>query len=96
MRDPRSVHPSLAALLAWRHAQLLTALPKRGGEAELWAGHARKVFEAAFPGKALEKYLGDVEGLKGKDVRPKGVLIDSTTRRVILCKQPIRKSSEGS
>jgi len=34
---PRPVHPSLAALAAWRYAQLLTALPRRGTEAAAWA-----------------------------------------------------------
>jgi hypothetical protein len=89
MRDPCPVHPTLAALLAWRHAQLLTALPKRGREAEQWAGHARELFEAAFHGKIIEECFGDVEGLKGKGARPKGVFIETTTRRVVLCESPM-------
>ena len=94
MRKPRPLHPSLAALLAWRFAQLLTALPKRGGEAELWAGHARELFEANFAGMAIQEYFGDVEGLKGKGARPKGVFIDSTTRRVVLCEKQLEDSHE--
>ncbi len=89
MRDPRPVHPTLAALLAWRYAQLLSALPKRNAEAELWGSHARELFKAAFPGKAIDEYFGDKERLKGKGAKPKGVFIDSTVRRVLLCTRPV-------
>jgi hypothetical protein len=82
-------------LLGWRYAQLLTALPKRGGEAELWAKNAREVFGISFPGKAIEEYFGDPEGLKGKKaVRSRGAFIDTSTRRVLLCENPLQKSAK--
>ena len=46
---PRGVHASAAAALAWRTAQLLSALPRRGTEAAAWA-HAGEALFAAAPG----------------------------------------------
>jgi hypothetical protein len=41
---PRAVHPSLGALVAWRYAQLLTALPRRETEARAWAAAAERLW----------------------------------------------------
>lgn len=42
-----ALHPSLHALLAWRHCQLLSALPNRGGEADAWGDAAHKLWAQA-------------------------------------------------
>ena len=47
---PRGVHPAAAAALAWRHAQLLSALPRRETEAAAWAHTGRALLDATPSG----------------------------------------------
>lgn len=94
------VHSSLAVLLSWRYAQLLTALPKRGSEARDWQEHAEALYgehlSAAWK-QPIEHFLGDVEGLKGKGNSPIGVVVDSTLLRAIPCgKSVIVPARQGS
>ena len=63
----RAVHPSVGALLAWRFAQLLTALPQRGTEAARWERLARALYDERPIGRMLEpeRWVGGWElGLK--------------------------------
>lgn len=46
----RGVHPAAAAALAWRHAQLLSALPRRDTEAGAWAHTGRVLLDATPSG----------------------------------------------
>jgi hypothetical protein len=64
---PRGCHHSLAARAAWLHAQLLSALPKRGTEAHAWAECARAVAAAGPDGSGapLEETLGELGALSG-------------------------------
>lgn len=84
------VHPSVAAALAWRHSQLLTALPKRGKEANELAEAAGRIAAKSFPfssSSSLEASLGTLDALTGKGSKGKGVVVDAAARRVLpwLC-----------
>ncbi|WIA40623.1 hypothetical protein OEZ86_013959 [Tetradesmus obliquus] len=74
-------HPSLAAAVAWRYCQLLTALPNRGAEAATWGDAARTLWQHAGSGfvvqgasqgsessgfSSLQEVLGDDVALTGK------------------------------
>uniref|UniRef100_A0A383VNM6 Uncharacterized protein n=1 Tax=Tetradesmus obliquus TaxID=3088 RepID=A0A383VNM6_TETOB len=74
-------HPSLAAAVAWRYCQLLTALPNRGAEATTWGDAARTLWQHAGGGfvvqgasqgsgsssfSSLQEVLGDDVALTGK------------------------------
>ncbi|WIA20326.1 hypothetical protein OEZ85_006158 [Tetradesmus obliquus] len=74
-------HPSLAAAVAWRYCQLLTALPNRGAEAATWGDAARTLWQHAGRGfgiqgasrgsggsgfTSLQEVLGDDVALTGK------------------------------
>ncbi len=77
----------MAALLAWRYAQLLDAMPKRDTETELWQGCARALFREAggsqgFQG-SIEEAFGDLQQLQGKGEAGRGELSDVVTRRVL-------------
>mmetsp|Transcript_7366 Transcript_7366/g.18280 ORF Transcript_7366/g.18280 Transcript_7366/m.18280 type:complete len:453 (-) Transcript_7366:132-1490(-) len=43
------LHPSLVALAAWRHSQLLHVMPNRGSEASAWEKAAREAWSHAGP-----------------------------------------------
>ncbi len=57
------MHSAAAAALAWRHAQLLSAMPRRDTEAAAWAHTARGLFEAAPSGfkDGVEEAFGDLK-----------------------------------
>lgn len=64
--DIKTVHPSVGALLSWRYAQLLTALPRRGTEAAAWEKLARALHEEApigGLGSAPETAFGTLDAL---------------------------------
>ncbi len=55
------MHASAAAALAWRTAQLLSTLPRRGTEAAAWAHAGEALFGAApggFPGGVVAAFGG--------------------------------------
>ncbi|PRW44846.1 NEDD8-activating enzyme E1 catalytic subunit isoform B [Chlorella sorokiniana] len=71
--DLKLVHPSLGALLAWRYAQLLNALPRRATEAAGWERLARALHEEAPTGglgSAPETVFGSLDALTGNVVGP--------------------------
>jgi hypothetical protein len=79
-------HASVGALAAWRHAQLLAALPKRGAEAAGWLRAARALHDDAPLGggaSAAETHLGALEALAGRGEPGRGVVLDLTARRVL-------------
>lgn len=87
-RHPPVIHPSLEALLAWRYAQLLTALPKRGSEADEWRGRSETVATACdWPGD-VETAFGGIEQLTGRGKNATGVFIHNALLRVIPCARP--------
>lgn len=88
-QHPLPVHSSLAALLAWRYAQLLTALPKRGSEANQWQQQAEKCFTEASIAGPIEQLYGDLSSLQGEGGQPAGVYVDNALRRVISCSRPL-------
>lgn len=81
--EHRLVHPSTGALLAWRYAQLLTALPKRTIEATRWHDLAAALARKAGITEPLLDVLGPLDLLKGtaKDVGFPGVLLSVPHRR---------------
>ena len=88
-----SVHPSVASALAWRHAQLLTALPQRGKEAAELAEAAARIEDSGRPSSSsssldscrssLEDSLGTLDALTGKGRKGRGVVVDAAARRVL-------------
>lgn len=66
---PHGCHASCAARVAWLHAQLLTALPKRVTEAEQWAGVASHIWQTLLQrsscGIQLPSAFGDLQALTG-------------------------------
>ena len=84
-----SVHPSVASALAWRHAQLLTALPQRGREAAELAEAAARIEETArattsdSSRSSLEDSLGTLDALTGRGRKGRGVVVDAAARRVL-------------
>lgn len=85
------VHSSLAAAAAWRYAQLLTVLPKRETEAELWRSCAERYHEQSGKAKqyidhsALKDDLGPLDLLKGHESTSDGMVIDLVLRRALPC-----------
>ena len=81
--DWQLAHPSAAALLAWRHAQLLTALPRRGAEAERWHDLAGDLARRGGVPAPLLDVLGPLDLLKGtaKGVAFPGMLLSVPSRR---------------
>ena len=82
------VHPSVAAALAWRYAQLLAALPKRNTETEAWEGLARDIQSSASEQQSgdthgLEESYGELHSLQGKGAPGKGGVCDVSTRRML-------------
>ena len=82
---PAKVHPSVAALLAWRYAQLLAALPKRKTETKVWQELAFSIQGSMEeqPPAGLEEAFGDLHSLQGKGLPRKGAISDVSTRRVL-------------
>ena len=88
-----SVHPSVASALAWRHAQLLTALPQRGKEAAELAEAAARIEDSGRTSSSsssldscrssLEDSLGTLDALTGKGRKGRGVVVDAAARRVL-------------
>lgn len=84
------VHSSLLAALAWRHAQLLAALPpSRASEAQLWRGCAEQLWEqAGGPYSSCEggaaAVLGSLDTLKGQGSGGSGALLSLAARRLLL------------
>jgi hypothetical protein len=79
---PHGCHASCAAHVAWQHAQLLTALPKRSTEAQQWADVGHKLWEVSQSGQnndgmdgRIENVFGDLEAFTGKGRRGKGHVI---------------------
>ena len=80
------VHPSVAAALAWRYAQLLAALPKRNTETEAWEGLAREIQSGENEEQSehcLEEIYGELHSLQGKGMPGKGDICDVSTRRML-------------
>lgn len=82
------VHPSVAAALAWRYAQLLAVLPKRSTETEAWQGLARDIQSSASEQQSgdtrgLEETYGELLSLQGKGATGKGDICDVPTRRML-------------
>lgn len=74
-----SVHGSLAAVAAWRYAQLLSALPKRDTEAAAWQHCATSHWEALKDWSVftcLEDELGPLDSLKGCHDESSGIILD--------------------
>jgi hypothetical protein len=86
----REAHPSAGALLAWRAAQLMTALPGRGTEAAGWARVGRELYDDAPLGRALapETVFGTLDALQGRGDPGRGVVVDLMTRRALPCGPP--------
>ena len=81
------VHPSVSAMLAWRYAQLLAALPKRETETNAWHKlalelHSRSA-EGQQPAIGLEQAYGDLHSLKGQGSPGRGGICDVSSRRVL-------------
>lgn len=76
---PDGCHASCAARVAWQHAQLLSAIPKRGTEAQQWVDVAHQVWKTAqcmqqgqdAEHPALEDVFGDLSALTGEGGRGK-------------------------
>ncbi|KAL4423065.1 hypothetical protein ABPG77_005870 [Micractinium sp. CCAP 211/92] len=86
--DIKAVHPSVGALLAWRYAQLLTAMPQRTTEAAAWEKLARALHEEApigGLGAAPETAFGTLDALTGKGSMGRGIVLDLMCRRVLPC-----------
>ncbi|KAG2494259.1 hypothetical protein HYH03_007614 [Edaphochlamys debaryana] len=82
------VHASVAAVLSWRHAQLLWVLPNRGGEAERWEKAARYFWAGsggAVAGSDPAAVLGGQGHLKGEGPEGQGLLLSSRFRRALPC-----------
>ena len=79
------VHPNVAALAAWRYAQLLTALPRRETEAQGWHRLAKDLYDDAPLRRVLEpaSAFGTLDMLTGKGTSGYGVVLDLLTRRVL-------------
>ncbi|KAF8055656.1 RPA1A [Scenedesmus sp. PABB004] len=79
-------HASLRAALAWRFAQLLTALPSRGAEAAAWSDAARALWPRAGAGlsaRPLEGVLGDAAALTGQGAHGAGGVVAGLPRRLL-------------
>ncbi|KAK9829059.1 hypothetical protein WJX72_003679 [[Myrmecia] bisecta] len=77
------VHSSVAAMIAWQHAQLLTVLPKREKEAQEWADCARAHFRQSLSLEGdIETVFGSLEALRGGDKVFREVVVDLSTRRI--------------
>lgn len=90
-QQPPSIHPSLACLLDWRYAQLLTVLPKRETEAFFWQHHARASFSNSGLGSRIEDVLGELTALKGGSEQPCGGFVDLSIRRLVPCIMPLMR-----
>ena len=85
------VHPSVASALAWRHAQLLSALPRREREAAELADAAARIAARACSSSSsldecrssLEDSMGTLDALTGRGRRGRGVVVDAAARRVL-------------
>jgi hypothetical protein len=86
----RLAHPSLLAALAWRHAQLLDALPpSRAGEGQVWQRCAEQLWRRAGPPYegaegGVAGVLGELGVLKGKAAAGSGALLSLGSRRLLL------------
>lgn len=82
---PPQVHPSIGSLLAWRYAQLLSALPNRGTEAAAWRALGAALYEEAPIGRksAPEAVFGGMEVLRGAGEAGQGVVVDLMCRRAL-------------
>ena len=88
MAQPVGVHISVGAVLSWRYAQLLTALPQRSTEASAWADLARALFKRRMGfERDIEAALGGIEHAKGVGPRGAGCIMDVTIRRALPCLQ---------
>ncbi len=80
-------HPSVSAMLAWRYAQLLAALPKRDTETDAWHQLAHEIHsisaEGLQPAIVLEQAYGDLHSLKGQGSPGRGGICDVSSRRVL-------------
>lgn len=85
VEDLGEVHPSLGALAAWRYAQLLTALPRRGTEAAGWHRLAKDLYDDAPLRRVLEpaSVFGTLDALQGKGAGGYGVVLDLMARRAL-------------
>lgn len=90
---PRHVHPSLAALAAWRHAQLLTALPRRETEARAWAAAGARLWRRAGGGGGdnggggdggLADVLGALDCRTGRSLSREGGTVSMLCRRMFV------------
>lgn len=83
--DLMEVHASVAALAAWQYSQLLTVLPRRETEADLWRGLAEELYDDAPLRMVLEPatVFGSLDTLQGKGTDGYGVVLDLMTRRAL-------------
>lgn len=82
-----ALHPSLHATLAWRHCQLLHALPNRGSEASSWEACARDLWgrsAALASGPGPEAVLGDLVALKGQGQHGGRCVVSLLPRRLLV------------
>lgn len=89
------MHPSVAAQLAWRYAQLLDAMPKRDTETQQWQSCARALYSEAGglqgspfsaaegQSSAIDDAFGDLQQLQGKGSSGRGALSDVIIRRLL-------------
>ena len=81
------VHPSVSAMLAWRYAQLLAALPKRDTETNAWHQLAHEIHSISAEGRqpttGLEQAYGELHSLKGQGSPGRGGICDVPSRRVL-------------
>lgn len=72
--------------MAWRYAQLLTALPNRGAEAAAWADTAHALWArggAGCGGADVAAVLGDAAALTGKGQHGGGSVVSLLPRRLL-------------
>jgi hypothetical protein len=82
--QPGVVHASVSALVAWRYAQLLDAMPMRETETEMWQSCARTLYSKAGSLQgSIEQSLGGLQWLQGKGEAGHQGFTDVITRRLL-------------
>ena len=86
--DALPIHGSVAAVAAWRYAQLLTALPRRETEALAWQRVAEHQWDSLQGWLEIGKLpqqqvLGPLDTLKGGTGESRGVVLDFRLLRAL-------------
>lgn len=81
----RGLNASVAALLSWRAAQLMAALPNRSTELMEWERSATLLFGVAQPNANVADELGSRDALRGKGSWGNGCTLDLWSRRALPC-----------